>query len=158
MREVKAVSLAWESREGPLKMSSRASITSRVSFIYDGDGDLPFLRLGEEVGDGFEVAGEDDASGGGVDGAPVEVGAVAAADDGLVGTLSVVLGAGGEVLGVEYVGADHDVLDEGVAAFELESVAGIEAVDEVVDGDAVEGAGFGDQAENGEDQRLQGWV
>ena len=106
-------------------------------FIDDGDGDLALLGLGEEVRDGFEVAGEDDASGGGVDGAPVEVGAVAAADDGLVGALGVVLGAGGEVLGVEDVGADHDVLYEGVAAFELEGVAGIEAGDEVVDGDAV---------------------
>ena len=111
-------------------------------FVDDGDGDLSFLGLGEEVGDGFEVAGEDDASCGGIDGAPVEIGTVAAADDCLVGTLSIVLGAGGEVLGVEYVGSDHDVLYEGVSAFQLEGVAGIQTLDEIVDGDAVGGRGL----------------
>ena len=124
--------------------------------IDDGDGDLALFGLGEEVGDGFEVAGEDDAAGGGVDGAPVEIGAITATDDGLVGALGVVLGAGGEVLGVEDVGTDHDVLHEGVSAFEFQGVAGVETLDQVVDGDAVEGAGLGNEAEDGEASGFKG--
>ena len=80
----------------------------------------------------------------------MEIGAVAPSDDRLAGTLAVVLGAGGEVLGVEYVGSDHDVLDEGVSAFQFEGVAGIQTLDEIVDCDAVEGAGFGYEADDGE--------